>query len=158
MIIEYYFEILSIFIFYKTIIAIDSQDPLHIFNNELNSNENLLKCLKQSKKDCNTVPIECMKCSIDENPKSADCIYGEPFITNCTVNKITKCQVINFIIKIIIKEILILLNNNKKGERSFVLKGICRFCYQTPDWYKIYCNFIVHAFSLIRIVTLFLNL
>ena len=25
-------------------------------------------------------------------------------------------------------------NNNKKGERNFELNGICRFCYQTPDW------------------------
>ena len=101
MILANYFKILSILFFYKTIsVATYSEDHLNTFNNELISNENqfsenieILKCTKQSKKGCNTVPIECMKCSIDENPRSADCIYGEPIETNCTVNKFTKCQV-----------------------------------------------------------------
>ena len=26
---------------------------------------------------------------------------------------------------------------NEKGKRSFELEGICRFCYQTPDWMQL---------------------
>ena len=58
------------------------------------------------------MPLSCIDCSIDQNPKSADCVYGQPIETNCTVKSFAKCQ----------------------GDRGFNLSGVCRFCYQTPAW------------------------
>lgn len=62
--------------------------------------------------ECGSLPIECFICSIDNNPKAADCIYGEPFTTECLVKNETVC----------------------KGERLINFEAECRFCYQTPDW------------------------
>ena len=50
------------------------------------------KCHKQKYKLCSSMPIDCMECSTD-NPKAANCIYGEPIKAKCTVKNITECQV-----------------------------------------------------------------
>ncbi len=88
-------------------------------------------------KPCNLVPIDCMDCSIDRNPQSADCIYGDPIETICNVKNFTYCQVI--FQKIFHLKSIFYYKLSLKGQRSFKLNGVCRFCYQTPEWMHI-CN------------------
>ncbi len=54
-----------------------------------------------------------MRCDIYRNNKSADCVYGDFLETECRVDRVDiECQ----------------------GKRTFKVAGVCRFCYQTPDW------------------------
>ena len=89
--------------------------------------------MKQLFKECSRVPIDCMKCDIDGNPQSADCIYGQPIVTNCNVSEFTKCKVRIFAYVFIFYYVKVFFMK-WKGTRSFTLNGICRFCYQTPEW------------------------
>ncbi|CAF0764048.1 unnamed protein product [Brachionus calyciflorus] len=73
------------------------------------------KCTKNKNIECSLLPVDCFDCSLDNNPKAADCLYGQSLKTNCTIKNFTIC----------------------KGERSFELEGQCRFCYQTPEWMHI---------------------
>jgi hypothetical protein len=84
-----------------------TESPL---NDDLNNYHS--KCFKQKYKQCNAIPVDCMRCAIDKSPQSADCVYGEILETECTVSGHIECQ----------------------GERKFKVAGVCRFCYQTPDW------------------------
>ena len=60
----------------------------------IESEEKLPKCMRKKYKQCESIPVECMDCSIDNNSKSADCIYGELIEANCTVKSYVQCQVI----------------------------------------------------------------
>ena len=55
------------------------------------------KCTRKKYKSCHNVPIECLDCSIDNNPNAANCIYGELMKTNCTIKNRTECVVRNLI-------------------------------------------------------------
>jgi hypothetical protein len=88
--------------------------------------------------NCDQLSIECVECAIDD-PKSnaVDCIYGEQIVTNCTVKAGIKCSV-SFISSFLSAvETQISLRSLNKGVRNFQKEGICRFCYQTPDWMHI---------------------
>ena len=50
-------------------------------------------CSRNKYKPCKQMPINCLDCSIDNNPRSADCIYGEPIKTKCMPKNITQCRV-----------------------------------------------------------------
>lgn len=73
------------------------------------------KCSNFKYKYCSALPVECIKCSIDRDPSAANCVYGEFLETNCSVDQSIECM----------------------GPRAFKRAGICRFCYQTPDWMQV---------------------
>ena len=71
------------------------QQTMSLFSMATTNSPPIGKCLKQKYKACEHVPIECMRCSIDRNRSAADCVYGQPMYTNCTVHNFTECQVSN---------------------------------------------------------------
>lgn len=73
------------------------------------------KCSNFKYKYCSALPVECLKCSIDRDPSAANCVYGEFLETDCSVDQSIECM----------------------GPRAFKRAGICRFCYQTPDWMQV---------------------
>ncbi len=82
----------------------------------LHQNIKPAKCPKYKHKHCSALPLECMNCSIDRRSESADCVYGAPLETDCSVDQSIECQ----------------------APRHFKRTGICRFCYQTPDWMQVW--------------------